>query len=403
MGEELPPPKSTAHGLPGSCASDLHRLCIGLVVPSVSQSSAFETPAVSLLADALDRQAHLTVFTVRQPAEDSPEPSALRVISHRHDRSAPRARDILRHTVTAIIAAHRRRPFHVLHGLWLYESGAAAVIAARILRVPVIVSVGGGEVVHLPDIGYGMVQSRRGRLIVGQVLRRATIVTGGSTSILRLAEHAAGKTLHTVRIPLPIDAPAFALVRDHPRVPRALVQVAALLPVKQQELLLRSLREVRLHLPDVRLTVLGEDPHDATPFLLRLADELGIGDAVHFAGRVPHADLPTALAGHTLHVQTSFHESQGLGVLEAAAAGIPSVGTAVGTLADLAPDAAIALAAREADPVRLGAAIVHVLTHTDVISQLRTRAIQRVEGSYDLRPVLTQWMDLYAALASGHV
>lgn len=400
MGEELPSPKSTAQGLRGSCIPDPQRLCIGLVAPSLSQASAFETPAVSLFATAMHQHARLTVFTVRQPPDDRQPPPVERVIEQRDTRAAPRARDILRQTVSAIIAAHRRAPFDLLHGLWLYESGAAAVIAARILRIPVIVSVGGGEVVHLPQIAYGMRQSRRGRLIVRQVLRGATVVTGGSASILRLAEEAAGRHLRSARMPLPIDVSAFAAVRDQQRDPYALVQIAALLPVKRPELLLHTLREVRLHLPEAHLTILGEDPHAATPRLLCLASELGIAEALRIIGRVPHADLPDALVGHTLHVQTSLHESQGLGVLEAAAAGIPSVGTAVGTLADLAPDAAVALAVTQADPARLGASIVATLTDANALNHLRAHAIHRVEGSYDLRPIITQWLDLYTALTS---
>jgi PEP-CTERM/exosortase A-associated glycosyltransferase len=52
------------------------------------------------------------------------------------------------------------------------------------------------------------------------------------------------------------------------------------------DLLLRALPEVLRVEPDVKLLLLGGGPRDAG--LRALASELGIADAVHFTGRVPH-------------------------------------------------------------------------------------------------------------------
>lgn len=59
----------------------------------------------------------------------------------------------------------------------------------------------------------------------------------------------------------------------------------------------------------------------------KLADDLGIGERVHFAGSVPFEDLPTAYRAADIHVLPSIDRSEAFGVvtLEAMATGIPSV------------------------------------------------------------------------------
>jgi glycosyltransferase involved in cell wall biosynthesis len=69
-------------------------------------------------------------------------------------------------------------------------------------------------------------------------------------------------------------------------------------------------------------------------------------------------------------------------VCEAAAAGVPTVGTAVGVVADLAPDAAIAVT--PGDPVALADAIVAMLTDPERRERMGERARQRVAGEYDV-------------------
>jgi PEP-CTERM/exosortase A-associated glycosyltransferase len=55
------------------------------------------------------------------------------------------------------------------------------------------------------------------------------------------------------------------------------------------DLLLRALPEVLRAIPRTRLLLLGGGPEESA--LRTLATQLGIGNAVHFVGRVPHADV----------------------------------------------------------------------------------------------------------------
>ena len=71
-----------------------------------------------------------------------------------------------------------------------------------------------------------------------------------------------------------------------------------------------------------------------------LARRLGIAERVRFHGFVANDQLGPFFHRAHLNLVTSRYESQSVSVLEAAAAGLPTVGTAVGLLTTMAPVAA---------------------------------------------------------------
>ena len=102
-----------------------------------------------------------------------------------------------------------------------------------------------------------------------------------------------------------------------------LLAVGRLAPVKGFDLLLQSLGKVRRLYPTADLTIAGAGPEDAQ--LKQLARELGLEEAVNFAG---HVDQPsTFFSGATLFVLSSRHEGLPNALLETAAGGLPLVAT----------------------------------------------------------------------------
>jgi glycosyltransferase involved in cell wall biosynthesis len=75
----------------------------------------------------------------------------------------------------------------------------------------------------------------------------------------------------------------------------------------------------------------------------RLAQRLGLGARVDFAGRVPHERVPEYLRSFSVFAALSRRESFGVAVLEASACGIPVVVTNVGGLPEVVADGQTAL------------------------------------------------------------
>ncbi|HUP82565.1 MAG TPA: glycosyltransferase, partial [Candidatus Limnocylindria bacterium] len=85
--------------------------------------------------------------------------------------------------IRAVVRAHRRSKVDLVHALWADEAGAVAVAAARLIRRPAVVSIMGGELVALRDIGYGAALGRGGRITTRLSLRGAAAITAGSTYV----------------------------------------------------------------------------------------------------------------------------------------------------------------------------------------------------------------------------
>jgi glycosyltransferase involved in cell wall biosynthesis len=134
--------------------------------------------------------------------------------------------------------------------------------------------------------------------------------------------------------------------------------VGSLNRVKDHATLFAAVARVIARIPDVHLDIVGEDTLDGT--VQRLAGRLGLARHVTFHGFQPNDALDQFHARAHLHVVSSRHEAAGVVTLEAAAAGVATVGTKVGYLADWAPEGR-AVAVEPADADALGAAVAGLL------------------------------------------
>lgn len=376
---------------------------VALIVPGFSaDEDDWCIPALRDLVGALARTDDVTVLTLRYPHRAGRYAAfGARVIAlGGATRRGASSLGLWRRALAALRAEHRRRPFDLLHAFWATESGLLATLGGRLLGAPAVVSLAGGELTGLRDIGYGDQLATIQRLKVGLALRGADVVTGGSAYLIERAAPRLGRRPpgRLRRIPLGVDTGRFrpgpgAVGDDCP----ALIHVASLVPVKDQAMLLLAVALVRHGGVPVRLRIAGEGPleHD----LRGLADALGIGEAVEFLGAVPHDRLPDLYRSGTLFVLSSRHEAQGMAVLEAAACGLPVVGTAAGVIPEFAPGAAVAVPGGDAGA--LAAAIGALLSDPARRAALGRAGRARVATDYSLERATAQFRELYAGLAGA--
>jgi glycosyltransferase involved in cell wall biosynthesis len=181
------------------------------------------------------------------------------------------------------------------------------------------------------------------------------------------------------RVPLGVDLetwPARMPVRRDAQQPARLIHVASLNRVKDQPTLLRALARLRDRGIDFEMHVVGEDTLGGE--IQRLAERLGLSARVKFHGFLPQRSLRPLVAASDVMVMSSRHEAGPFSLHEAAVVGVPTVGTAVGEIADWAPQAA--LAAPVGDAVQLAEHLAMLLRDEDlrlrIAHEARLRAMQ---------------------------
>lgn len=159
---------------------------------------------------------------------------------------------------------------------------------------------------------------------------------------------------------------------------RLLGCVGYLLPEKGQELLIRAWPVVRKHSGSCRLLLAGDGP--SRPRLEALARELGVADAVHFAGFVEN--VGEVYAGLDAFLFPSLEEPLGSSMLAGMARGLPTVALARGAVPEVITDGANGLLVEEPEPAAFAAAITRVIGEPSLAARLGSAARQTVEKHF---------------------
>jgi glycosyltransferase involved in cell wall biosynthesis len=362
---------------------------IALVVPGgVDRSGTHRViPALIALIRRLASRHELHVYALQQ--ESKPGEWEL-CGAHIHNIGIGYTR--LR-AMRAISAQHRGAPFDLVQSFFSGTPGLVAVSAGRCFGIPSLVHVAGGELVALKDIGYGGRLSWRGRVRESLVLRAATIVTTPSEPMVAAL---ATLKVKAERLPLGVDRGVwpcrFPLLRQNGE-PARLLHVGSLNLIKDQRTLLRAFALLVKSRSDVHLDIVGEDTLQGE--IQSQAATLQIAGRVTFHGFLTQASLRPVMEAAHLLVMSSRHEAGPIVLLEAAIAGVPTVGTAVGHIAEWAPEAA--LAAQVGNAAELAGLIDLLLTDERRRLQLAAEA-QRRALHEDADNTARRFEQIYAAL-----
>ena len=303
---------------------------IGLVVPGFSEHERdWCIPALLDYVRVLAIRAEVHVFTLRWP-ERGGQYAVFGATVHAlygGRRLGARVLSFWARATGAVASEHRRGRFDVLHAFWVDEPGWVAAWAGRRLGVPVVLSLAGGELARLPDIGYGLTLMPGRRGLLNLALRQAAVVTAGSAYFCAQAR-AESPARKVEFAPLGVDTCLFQPPAQPAAAP-VVLNVGALAPVKDQARLLRVFGAAAAQVPGAELLIAGDGP------LRGHLGALAAGLPVRFLGAVEHAELGALYGRASVLVQTSRHEAQGLAVLEAAACALPAVGTMVGVLPEV--------------------------------------------------------------------
>jgi glycosyltransferase involved in cell wall biosynthesis len=157
--------------------------------------------------------------------------------------------------------------------------------------------------------------------------------------------------------------------------------VARLQRWKGVHVLIEAMPHVREAIPDAVCVVVG-GPHDTEPgyepYLRRRVAELGLQDAVRFAGF--RTDIPLWRHAMDVNVNASQHEPFSVGVLEAMALGRPVIGCDSGGTPEVIRDGVNGILVPFGDVAALAAAIGRVLADPALAARIGQAARRSVAG-----------------------
>ena len=342
---------------------------VALVVPGgVDRSGEYRViPALLALIERLSHHHDIQVIALAQ------EPAAGEWhLAGAHIHNIGVRRTGFRALLT-VYKMHRRSPFDLVQAIWCGPCGLVAAVTGKVLGIPSLIHVAGGELVSMPEIGYGGAQTRRGGFREALVLRQASAVTAASTPIV---EALAKLRIAARRIALGVDLvawpPRHPARRDANR-PARLIHIASLNRVKDQSTLLRALAALRESGASFEMNIVGEDTLHGE--IQALCEELGLSDVVHFHGFLTQRQLRPLVEAADLLVLSSRHEAGPLVALEAAVAGVPTVGTRVGHVAEWTPFAAESVAV--GDWAGMAMAIRRLIEDEDLRMSIAHEAFRR--------------------------
>jgi len=302
------------------------------------------------------------------------------------------------------VAWSRRRPDVVHAHFWM--SGLAALQAAAVTGVPVV------QTFHALGSVKRRHQGAKDTSPAGRVITEATIgrradavVATCSDEVTELARLGV-PTGHVRVVPCGVDVDHFSPAVAPAGVPRPagrphrLLCVGRLVERKGVDTAIVALRD----LPDAELWVAGGPDVaelSADTEASRLADvarRAGVGDRVRLLGRVGHDALPALLRDVDLVVVPPWYEPFGIVPLEAAACGVPVVGTAVGGLLDTVEDGRTGVLVPPRDPAALARALRELLDDPARRVAYGRTARRRAVARYAWDRVAAATADVYASL-----
>jgi glycosyltransferase involved in cell wall biosynthesis len=203
--------------------------------------------------------------------------------------------------------------------------------------------------------------------------------------------HAEQVPLHKIAvIPNGLEGSRYAARATRTR-PRRVIVVANLRQEKGHDVLIDAATSVLRVFPDARFECVGAGPERDR--LVTRTEASGVAHAVTFGGHCD--DVPTKLAAADIFVLPSRSEACPNALLEAMAAGLPVVASAVGGILELVTDGRNGLLTPPGDPDALAERVIRLMSSPSLAQGLGEAARETAQTRYSFDHMVHAFEQLY--------
>ena len=249
---------------------------------------------------------------------------------------------------------------------WSWHLFAApAIWIARLRNVPAVVNYRGGEAAS-----FLAKSTQSAKLSLRQA--SALIVPSGFLKTVF-----ANFDVAAAIVPNIIDIEHFNNPTPRRQTRRHILVARNLEPIYDNETAIRAFLLVHRKHSDATLTIAGSGP--LAEQLRTLTENLGLANAVVFAGRLDREAMAHAYRNADIAVNPSLVDNMPNSVLEALASGIPVVSTDVGGVPYIVSDGQTALLVPPGSPNAMAEAILRLIENAELSQKLITNGLAEVQ------------------------
>jgi glycosyltransferase involved in cell wall biosynthesis len=301
----------------------------------------------------------------------------------------------------AILVQAEAKGADVIHAHWAIPTGPAAVVAARQLQVPSIITMHGGDVYVNREQGYDFPTRRYVRPVLRWTLQNAGALTA-ITDDCRQHALRAGAPPERIRLVFNgTDLRRFSPGEDgagaQPYGRHMIFACRQLFPRKGIRFLLEAAAQLKPQFPDLQVVLAGDGFE--RPALAQLAEALGIGTNVTFLGWVANSDLPPYYRAAAVSVLPSLEEGFGIPAAEAMGCEVPVVASDAGGLPEVVEDGVTGLVVPRGDSTALARAIGSLLADPERRRRMGQAGRERALRLFDWDRSAEQFEELYREVA----
>ncbi len=303
----------------------------------------------------------------------------------------------------AILAEVRENGGDVIHAHWAIPTGPAAVIAARKLHLPSVITMHGGDVYVNPEQGYDFPTRWYVRPALRWTLRHAGALTAITEDCRQHALRAGAPAEHIRLVFNGTDLRRFSPAENGNRGderfgPHMVFACRQLFPRKGIRFLLEAGAELKSQFPDLKIVLAGDGFE--RPELARLAAELGIASDVTFLGWVPNVELPQYYRAAAVSVIPSLEEGFGIPAAEAMGCEVAVVASDAGGLPEVVENGVTGIVVPRGDAKALAQAIGSLLADPQRRRVMGQAGRERALRLFDWDRSAQQFEEIYREVAS---
>ncbi|MDQ6827145.1 MAG: glycosyltransferase [Candidatus Eremiobacteraeota bacterium] len=136
--------------------------------------------------------------------------------------------------------------------------------------------------------------------------------------------------------------------------------------------------------------------------LEQIAQDMGLGERVHFLGRVGREEIPSLLRSADVVACVPWYEPFGMVPLEAMACGIPVVASSVGGLIDTVVDGVTGFHVASRSPIALAGAVRSLLENNELRMHFGQAGRRRAVRRYGWNRIANDTLDVYGQVLAEY-